>query len=696
MKSHLIALADNCIKVSLAAGLVAFTALPSGLAYAAEPATHDDALAVQEEFTASVEDQNVALGQAFAAKLSIPARYGDGLSCRVNTYDGKDEVYLPLALSGVAQAEDDTTIAVTTGVSNISISTALLKRTGSDKPFVVHIYDSDGNELAKSILSMSVLDASMGLSFDPCVPSGDMDPLDADSSVVLAAGAKVAYGRSYAYDPETGSEGRVLPKPVRSNYVFDGWYASYDGATGAYSDKVDDDSVVSATGKSTLYAKWRGVECTVYLNPGKGKVTDAAGNPVSKLTVEYGSPYAALSDLILTADDPANTEFYGWTTLDNSGFTVDVEPDTKANRNTYWSDDKTQTLTAEWGVKRASIEENAIVIGLAASYPYTGAAVEPSVTVTMPSPDNPARTITLIKGVDYTVSYEDNTAVSMDGKPATMAIKGIGSYKGSIVKSFAIVKGMPVFEKGDFTIKTRSYEENRLVTDAKNVTYTSSDESIAVVTDDGIVAGVRPGKVKITAVAPETDSYKATPASGLSYTLTVKETNLSKGKMTLSDTKFSYNGKVRRPTVKVTDAGGTKLKLGADFVAGYTSGCKKVGTYNVTIIGINGYNGWLSKNFTIVPKAPGSFKKKKMSTAYVNGKKTAFYKLSWKKVSKASGYQVKRVYNGKTKTTTFSSKASSQVFGWISGKKVKASIRTYQKVDGKKYYSAWKTISLKA
>lgn len=696
MRSQLGMFANNCIKVTLTAGLIGFAALPSGFAYAADLALQEDAPVAQEELTASVGDQNVALGQSFAVALNIPAGFGTGLSCRVNAYDGGSEVFLPLVLAGDTLEANATTVSVATGASNILVSTAALKKTGSDKPFVVHVYDSNGVELGKSILTMNVLEASADLSFDACVPSGDLDPLDSESIAALSAGMKVTYGRAYSYDPSSSAEGRALPQPTRPNYIFDGWYSSYDAKTGAYAGKVDEKSTVAATGKSTLYAKWRGVDCTVYLNVGKGKAADADGNPVSKLTFEYGTTYAALADLVLTGTDPDNSEFYGWTTLDNNGDSVDIEPGTRVNRSTYWSDDKTQTLTAEWGIKRASIEGAATVTGLEESYPYTGAAIEPKITVTMPAPDNPARIITLIKDVDYVISYENNTAVSTADKPAMLTIKGMGAYKGSISKSFSITKGVPAFEKGDFTVKTRSYEENRLITDAKNVTYTSSDESVAVVTSAGIVAGVRPGKVTITAVAPATDSYEATPKGGLSYTLTVKETNLSKGKMTLSGTKFAYTGKVRRPTVKVVDAGGAKLKLGTDFVAGYTSGCKKVGTYNVTIIGINGYSGWLSKNFAIIPKAPSSFKKKKMSTTYVSGKKTAFYKLSWKKVSKASGYQIKRVYNGKTKTTTFSSKASSQVFGWISGKKVKASIRTYQKVDGKRYYSAWKTISLKA
>lgn len=61
------------------------------------------------------------------------------------------------------------------------------------------------------------------------------------------------------------------------------------------------------------------------------------------------------------------------------------------------------------------------------SYSYTGQAIQPKVTVTL----NGAA---LQEGTDYTVTYQNNTKVGT----ATVIVKGIGSYTGSVTKQFTI------------------------------------------------------------------------------------------------------------------------------------------------------------------------------------------------------------------------------------------------------------------
>ena len=63
-------------------------------------------------------------------------------------------------------------------------------------------------------------------------------------------------------------------------------------------------------------------------------------------------------------------------------------------------------------------------------YPYTGKAVEPELIV------KTGDTV-LTKEVDYTVSYADNTKPGIAG----VTITGIGSYTGSITKTFMILPG---------------------------------------------------------------------------------------------------------------------------------------------------------------------------------------------------------------------------------------------------------------
>lgn len=88
-------------------------------------------------------------------------------------------------------------------------------------------------------------------------------------------------------------------------------------------------------------------------------------------------------------------------------------------------------------------------------YGYTGKAVSPAVTV---------RTVSgtkLKKGVNYTVSYENNKKLGT----ATITVKGIGKYRGEKTYTFKIVPAKP---KG---IKVTKTEDNRAIVTWKSVPF---------------------------------------------------------------------------------------------------------------------------------------------------------------------------------------------------------------------------------
>lgn len=64
---------------------------------------------------------------------------------------------------------------------------------------------------------------------------------------------------------------------------------------------------------------------------------------------------------------------------------------------------------------------------------YTGSAIEPEVAVTA------ADGATLVKDNDYSLEYKDNTECGT----ATVKIKGIGDYRGTIEKTFVISRSLP-------------------------------------------------------------------------------------------------------------------------------------------------------------------------------------------------------------------------------------------------------------
>ncbi len=86
-------------------------------------------------------------------------------------------------------------------------------------------------------------------------------------------------------------------------------------------------------------------------------------------------------------------------------------------------------LTSKAGFEIVARKISDAVISGISDREYTGSAITPEINVVYNG-------ITLKKGVDYTVSYSDNTKVGT----ATVTVKGIGNFKGDAKASFEIVE----------------------------------------------------------------------------------------------------------------------------------------------------------------------------------------------------------------------------------------------------------------
>ena len=71
--------------------------------------------------------------------------------------------------------------------------------------------------------------------------------------------------------------------------------------------------------------------------------------------------------------------------------------------------------------------------------------------------------------------------------------------------------------------------------------------------------------------------------------------------VTLSNTAYTYNGKVQKPTVTVKD--GENVLSSADYTVAYASGSTNAGSYKVTVTLKGNYSGSATKTFTIKAKA---------------------------------------------------------------------------------------------
>lgn len=192
--------------------------------------------------------------------------------------------------------------------------------------------------------------------------------------------------------------------------------------------------------------------------------------------------------------------------------------------------------------------------------------------------------------------------------------------------------------------------------------------------------------------APATTKKATTSANGtLNYTCVdcgaTKTSSIASIKtVTLSATKYTYDGKVKKPTVKVVDANG-KTVAATNYTVTYASGRKNVGKYTVKIAFKGNYSGTVSKTFTIVPKTTSI----SSLTAVSKG-----FTVKWKKqATQTTGYQIQIATDSKfTKgvknyTVTKNSTVSKKITKLTGSKKYYVRIRTYKTVSGTKYYASW-------
>ena len=157
----------------------------------------------------------------------------------------------------------------------------------------------------------------------------------------------------------------------------------------------------------------------------------------------------------------------------------------------------------------------------------------------------------------------------------------------------------------------------------------------------------------------------------------------------LSTTSYTYDGKVHKPSVKVTGSNGYSLSKGSGYSVSYVDNQKYVGTYKVKIT-IKGSEGSIVyKTFKINPR-PTTLKK-------LTAKNDAF-KVEWdKKTTQSTGYQIRystsKSFSSYKDVSIEKNTTTSKTLGKLKSKKTYyVKVRTYKVTGGKKYYSAWSSV----
>lgn len=154
-------------------------------------------------------------------------------------------------------------------------------------------------------------------------------------------------------------------------------------------------------------------------------------------------------------------------------------------------------------------------------------------------------------------------------------------------------------------------------------------------------------------------------------------------KITLSAKKFVYNGKARKPSVKIRG-----LIEGKDFTVSYKHNTK-VGQATVVIKGKGNYGGMIEKHFKIVPKraaidslTPGTNKLKVKASIKPSAAGAASYRIAYKR---------KGASKWETVTTAKQVKTITKL---KKGKRYYVKLRAYKVVSGTEYDGAWSKVIL--
>ncbi|NTU88850.1 MAG: cell wall-binding repeat-containing protein, partial [Actinobacteria bacterium] len=211
---------------------------------------------------------------------------------------------------------------------------------------------------------------------------------------------------------------------------------------------------------------------------------------------------------------------------------------------------------------------------------YTGTAIEPVLTVKDGA-------LTLVKDIDYTVAYTDNTNVGT----ATATVTGIGNYNGSRSATFTIVP-KAITETAVNPILSQVYTGSALepvvtVTDGEAVLVQGTDYTVAYAnnTDAGTAT------VTVTGIGNYTGTTQATFEIAAKPVLTTTIAPV---------TDQVFDGSAFEPALTVTD-GETVLVQDVDYTVAYSDNTE-AGTATVTITGMGNYVGTAQATFSIAAK----------------------------------------------------------------------------------------------
>ena len=317
-----------------------------------------------------------------------------------------------------------------------------------------------------------------------------------------------------------------------------------------------------------------------------------------------------------------------------------------------------------------------IISGYAPSYAYTGKAITPGVVVETGSR-------TLIPGTEYTVSYSNN----VNAGTATITVTGVGKYSGKQTANFVIepksMQSLDTTDVADRTYTGDAYTPDITVSDGgkvltKGVDYTvtysnNTNPGVATIKIQGTSSNYTGTKIisfRISAVA-----VKGLKASNVKYnSMKLKWTKQGYAdgyQLCDSKSKVIKNVKTNSVTITGLSAGKTYKYKVRSYIRN-ADGTKSYGAFSAVL---NATTKLRTPNVKVVSNAKGQAR------------------ISWSKVSGASGYEIYYKKSSgakykKLKTVNNPNIRVCTVRGMKSGDRAYFRIRAFRKNGSKKVYSS--------
>lgn len=270
-------------------------------------------------------------------------------------------------------------------------------------------------------------------------------------------------------------------------------------------------------------------------------------------------------------------------------------------------DNYTGTMTGNFTIAAKNLQDSSIDVRCASKVSYEdGKACTPTVRIKDGDKD-------LTENVDYTVTYENNTAVTTEYSKAKAIAKGMGNYTGQVTKEFEISKDIINITGASVTVnKTFVYNGNAQTPEKTEITVKLADGTVLDNTSYTIVAvkdNVGAGTATITVEG--CGDYSGT-ASG---TYMISPKNITECQVHYSSS-VDYTGAECRPGVTVMDGEAVELAKDKDYTVSYSNNTNP-GTATITIKGQGNYTGTYTGSFTIVKKNDTTPEKINLSSAVI-------------------------------------------------------------------------------